>query len=128
MTISALTRLYQARNLLYIGGKPRTYGRVQNGKNLHGPLHKWADYGERRAIYDYPPPYELYRNLLHHHSEGRCIMLTAHYKIINQWNREEIIEREEDFARVDALEDFLAYNRAYIISLSFTGSFEKEQD
>jgi len=55
-------------------------------------------------------------------------MLTAHYKIINQWNREEIIEREEDFARVDALEDFLAYNRAYIIALSFTGSFEKEQD
>jgi len=55
-------------------------------------------------------------------------MLTAHYRIINQWNREEVSEQEQDFARIDALEDFLAYNRAYIIALSFTGSFEKEQD
>jgi len=55
-------------------------------------------------------------------------MLTAHYRIINEWNREEVIEDEQTFGRIDALEHFLAYNRAYIISLSFTGSFEKEQD
>jgi hypothetical protein len=55
-------------------------------------------------------------------------MLTAHYKIINQWNKEEVSEHEQNFARIDALEDFLAYNRAYIVELSFTGSFEKEQD
>jgi hypothetical protein len=61
-------------------------------------------------------------------TRGGGIMLTAHYKIINQWNREEVSEQEQDFARIDALEDFLAYNRAYIIALSFTGSFEKEDN
>jgi hypothetical protein len=55
-------------------------------------------------------------------------MLTATGIMRNQWNREELIEFEHEFARTDALEDFLAYNRAYIVSLSFTGKFTREED
>ena len=55
-------------------------------------------------------------------------MLTATGTIRNQWNQEEVTEFEHEFARTDALEDFLAYNRAYIISLSFTGKFTREED
>jgi hypothetical protein len=55
-------------------------------------------------------------------------MLTATGTIRNQWNRDEVGEFSHDFARVDALEDFLAYNRAYIITLSFTGKFTREED
>lgn len=57
-------------------------------------------------------------------------MLTATGTMRNQWNREEreVIEFEHEFARTDALEDFLAYNRAYILTLSFTGKFTKDED
>lgn len=57
-------------------------------------------------------------------------MLTARGTMRNQWNREqeELIEFEHEFARTDALEDFLAYNRAYIVSLSFTGEFIREDN
>ena len=55
-------------------------------------------------------------------------MLTAKGTMRNQWNREEVIEFEHEFARTDALEDFLAYNRAYILTLSFTGKFIKDED
>ena len=54
-------------------------------------------------------------------------MLTATGTIRNQWNRDEVGEFSHDFARVDALEDFLAYNRAYIITLSFTGELTREE-
>ena len=30
-----------------------------------------------------------------------------------------------EFENIGALEDFLAYNRAYILKLSFTGEFKK---
>ena len=55
-------------------------------------------------------------------------MLTATGTIRNQWNRDEVGEFSHDFARVDALEDFLAYNRAYIITLSFTGTLSRETE
>ena len=55
-------------------------------------------------------------------------MLTATGEIRNQWNRDEVMEFSHDFARIDALEDFLAYNRAYILTLSFTGEFIREDD
>lgn len=55
-------------------------------------------------------------------------MLTAKGTMRNQWDKEELIEFEHSFARTDALEDFLAYNRAYILSLSFTGEFKREED
>ena len=54
-------------------------------------------------------------------------MLTARGTMRNQWNKEELIEFAHEFARTDALEDFLAYNRAYIVSLSFTGEFKREE-
>ena len=53
-------------------------------------------------------------------------MLTATGTMRNQWDKEEVIEFVREFARTDALEDFLAYNRAYILSLSFTGEFKRE--
>ena len=34
----------------------------------------------------------------------------------------------QDFNTVDELEKFLAYNRAYIVSLSFTGKFKRKGD
>jgi hypothetical protein len=55
-------------------------------------------------------------------------MLTATGTIRNQWKREEVGEFSHDFARIDALEDFLAYNRAYIITLSFTGELTREEE
>ena len=55
-------------------------------------------------------------------------MLTAKGTIRNQWDKEELVEFVHSFARTDALEDFLAYNRAYILSLSFTGEFKREGD
>jgi hypothetical protein len=55
-------------------------------------------------------------------------MLTARATVRNQWNAEEIREEEHEFARIDALEFWLAYNRAYILTLSFTGKFTREED
>jgi hypothetical protein len=55
-------------------------------------------------------------------------MLTATGTIRNQWNREELMQFSQEFATIGALEDFLAYNRAYIVSLSFTGEFTREED
>lgn len=55
-------------------------------------------------------------------------MLTATGTIRNEWKREEVEEFSQDFARVDALERFLAYNRAYIITLSFTGELTREEE
>jgi hypothetical protein len=55
-------------------------------------------------------------------------MLKATGTIRNQWNKEEVTKFEHEFARTDALEDFLAYNRAYILTLSFTGKFTKDED
>lgn len=54
-------------------------------------------------------------------------MLTATVKIRNQWNREEVeIKTEQiDFETIGQLEDYLAYNRSYIKSLSFQGSLKK---
>lgn len=55
-------------------------------------------------------------------------MLTAQVKIRNQWNREEVSTGSVDFATIGELEDYLAYNRAYILSLSFTGKLTREED
>jgi hypothetical protein len=51
-------------------------------------------------------------------------MLTATYRIANQWDRTEIFNRKEDFETIGDLENFLAYNRAFIIELSFTGKLK----
>jgi len=60
-------------------------------------------------------------------------MITAHYTIgrnVRGNSDNEYITREEDFATIDELENFLAYNRAYITELTFTGSinFLNEED
>ena len=55
-------------------------------------------------------------------------MLTATGTMHPQWDKEEVIEFQREFANVDALENFLAYNRAYILNLSFTGEFKREED
>lgn len=71
------------------------------------------------------PPY---LQMLVRGMQGGEIMLTATGTIRNQWNKEEVTKFEHEFARTEALEDFLAYNRAYIITLSFTGKFTREED
>jgi hypothetical protein len=55
-------------------------------------------------------------------------MLTATGTIRNQWNKNEVMEFSHEFPSIGTLEDFLAYNRAYIITLSFTGEFTREED
>ena len=55
-------------------------------------------------------------------------MLTATGTIRNQWKREEVGEFSQDFENIGELEHFLAYNRAYIITLSFTGKLTREED
>jgi hypothetical protein len=54
--------------------------------------------------------------------------LTAIATIRNQWNPDEIREETHTFGRVDALESWLAYNRAYILTLSFTGEFVRGEE
>ena len=51
-------------------------------------------------------------------------MITATYRIVNQWDRTEIFNRKEDFETINDLENFLSYNRAFIIELSFTGKLK----
>ncbi len=53
-------------------------------------------------------------------------MLEARYTIINQWKTDEVSDLSMEFETISELEDFLAYNRAYITKLSFTGKFVKE--
>lgn len=57
-------------------------------------------------------------------------MLTATVKIQNQWNRNEIeIKTEEiEFTKISQIEDYIAYNRAYIREIEFSGKFTKEVD
>jgi len=54
-------------------------------------------------------------------------MLKAKFTIVDQWDRSRILKDEVmEFETISALEDFIAYNRAYILKLSFTGQFNKE--
>ena len=56
-------------------------------------------------------------------------MITAQYVIGDKPRGSSGIEyrkREEEFTTIDDLENFLAYNRAYIVELSFSGSIKYE--
>lgn len=54
-------------------------------------------------------------------------MLKAKFTIIDQWDNSRILKNEiMEFETISELEHFLAYNRAYILKLSFTGEFNKE--
>jgi len=55
-------------------------------------------------------------------------MIKAKYEIVNEWNKEETFNQELEFQTIAELEHFLSYNRNYILSLSFTGSFKKEEN
>ena len=56
-------------------------------------------------------------------------MLKAKYTIVDQWDRSRILKNEVmEFEKISELEQFLAYNRAYILKLSFTGQFNKESN
>jgi hypothetical protein len=57
-------------------------------------------------------------------------MLTATVKIQNQWNRNEIEIRTEEieFTKISQIEDYIAYNRAYIKEIQFSGKFTKDED
>lgn len=54
-------------------------------------------------------------------------MLKAKFTIVDQWDKSRILKNEVmEFENISELEQFLAYNRAYILKLSFTGQFNKE--
>lgn len=54
-------------------------------------------------------------------------MLKAKFTIVDQWDKNRILKNEVmEFETISELEHFLAYNRAYILKLSFTGQFNKE--
>ena len=54
-------------------------------------------------------------------------MLKAKFTIIDQWDNSRILKNEiMEFDTLSELEHFFAYNRAYILKLSFTGEFNKE--
>lgn len=54
-------------------------------------------------------------------------MLKAKYTIVDQWDNSRILKDEVmDFETISQLEDFISYNRAYILKLSFTGQFNRE--
>ena len=57
-------------------------------------------------------------------------MLTATVKIQNQWNRNaiEIKTEEIEFTKISQIEDYIAYNRAYIKEIQFSGKFTKDED
>lgn len=57
-------------------------------------------------------------------------MLTAKVKIQNQWNRDEVeLKTEEiEFTKISDIEDYIAYNRAYIREIEFSGKFTKDEE
>jgi hypothetical protein len=57
-------------------------------------------------------------------------MLTAKVKIQNQWNRDEVeLKTEEiEFTKISDIEDYIAYNRAYIREIEFSGKFTRDEE
>jgi len=53
-------------------------------------------------------------------------MIKAIVKIENQWSRGEISVQEVEFEKIGEIEDYLAYNRAYIQEIKFVGKIVKE--
>ena len=51
-------------------------------------------------------------------------MISVKAKIENQWEKNDINIHEFEFETVAELENFLAYNRAYIRDISFKGSIK----
>ena len=55
-------------------------------------------------------------------------MIKAIYKIENEWNKGEFFNHVQEFNSIGDIENFLAYNRSYIVKLTFEGSLEKEEN
>jgi hypothetical protein len=55
-------------------------------------------------------------------------VIKAIVKIENQWNRGEIRVQEVEFEKVGEIEDYLAYNRAYIREIKFVGKIVKGEE
>lgn len=55
-------------------------------------------------------------------------MITATIKIENQWKRGEVNNYEIDFEKIGEIEDYLAYNRAYIKEISFKGKIKIQEE
>ena len=54
-------------------------------------------------------------------------MIKAVVKIENQWNKGEVSVQEVEFEKIGEIEDYLAYNRAYIKEIKFSGKIKKEE-
>jgi hypothetical protein len=54
-------------------------------------------------------------------------MIKAIVKIENQWNKGEVSVQEVEFEKIGEIEDYLAYNRAYIKEIKFVGKIVKEE-
>lgn len=55
-------------------------------------------------------------------------MIKAKVKRENQWFRGEIIKEEIEFETIGEIEQYLAYNRAYIQEIQFVGKIKKEEE
>ena len=56
--------------------------------------------------------------------QGGCIVISVKAKIENQWQKGNINNDQFEFETIAELENFLAYNRAYIRTISFKGSIK----
>lgn len=55
-------------------------------------------------------------------------MITATVKIENQWKQGEIESEQIEFDTISQIENYLAYNRAYIREIKFSGKIKREED
>lgn len=54
----------------------------------------------------------------------RVKMLSAHVKKLSELDRNKVQEFCIDFEKLSELEDFIAYNRAYIKEITFSGKMK----
>ena len=55
-------------------------------------------------------------------------MITAKYTIKSVFEEGKVYKSEREFETIDEMEQFLAYNRAYIQKIQFVGSIKVEKD
>ena len=55
-------------------------------------------------------------------------MIKAVVKIENEWKKGEVRKEEIEFEKIGEIEDYLAYNRAYIKSIKFVGQIKEEDE
>lgn len=55
-------------------------------------------------------------------------MIKAVVKIENEWKKGEVRKEEIEFQKIGEIEDYLAYNRAYIRAIEFVGKIEDKEE